>query len=140
DSGGSKLLAIGESFSAKEAKAAGIQAMNFGMAVNYAGNALSESPELIDLTFWVLSNKPRFAENSHWLAFIGTSGMDLGESRYAAKGAQNMEYLNFRIRRDDLTKIANQPNVNFTLGNDRFSFAPAHLLMFRNFLAASEVR
>lgn len=142
DGGGktSKLLLIGENFSDSEAKTAGIQAMNFGMAVNYAGESLAASPDPILFTLWVLTKKPRFAENSHLVVTLPSDSVDLGDSKYAAKAASNMEYLNFTISRDQLTKIANQPNARFRIGKADFTFTQGQLQSFRNFLAASEVK
>ena len=69
------------------------------------------------LTFWVLTKKPRFAEN-HNLLVTGESGrLDLGAARYAAKPRENMEYLNFEISREDLAKIAQDAAGRFSLGD-----------------------
>jgi hypothetical protein len=112
-----------------------IQAMNFGLAFFYTGQSLTASPDAINLTFWVLTKKPVFASASDWKM----SALDLGNARYAAKAADNMEYLNFKISRADLSKIA-ASDGKFRVGGKDFSFTREHLLLFRHLLAISDIR
>ena len=42
----------------------------------------------------------------------------IGSARYVAKPSQQMEYLNFEISRDNLSKIASETNVRFHLGDE----------------------
>ncbi len=136
----SKIMATGGNFGGKEVSKAGLQAMNFGMAVIYVGKALAEPPAEINLTFWVMTNKPKFASANNWKVKFTAETLDLGEARYAARAGENMEYLNFKIARCDLAKIASGTNVRFTLGNAEFTFEPSHLELFRNILAISEIK
>lgn len=129
----SKIMATAGNFADSEAKKAGIQAMNFGMAFFYPGQSLAASPETINLTFWVLTKKPAFASAHGWT----TSELKLGEARYASKAAENREYLNFKISRTDLAKIAASPDPKFKLGNADFTFTPAQIQLFKTFLAVS---
>jgi hypothetical protein len=85
-----------------------------------------------------MTKKPQFAANNKWSATVGTQTLDLGQPVYAIKG--NMEYLNFKISRADLAKIAGGGGVKFKLGTAGFTFLPSHLAMFRNFLAVTDVR
>ena len=137
DANTSKIMATAESFDQKESSKAGIEAMNFGMAVFYPGKALTAAADPINLTFWVMTKKPRFTAGHKWSATVGTETLDLGDSVYAAKGI--MEYLNFKISRADLAKIAGANAVRFKLGTAEFTFLPSHLALFRNFLAVTDM-
>lgn len=118
----SKIMAVSENFSNSDVEAAGVLAMNFAMGFFYPGQAIQNSPQSIHLTFWVLTKKPRFADNHHFTAELDGRSIDLGDARYAAKPNQNMEYLNFDIALSDLTAIGASRSVKFRLG--RFSFTP----------------
>lgn len=140
DRGGnaSKIMATAENFADKDAKAAGVQAMNFGMAFFYVGQSLAASPEYINFTFWVLTKKPQFANGSRWIVTLPSGDIDLGDSRYVGKPGESMEYLNFKIKRDDLAKIAAASNVKFKLGQKQFTFTPGHIQMFKSLIAVSQ--
>lgn len=130
----SKIMVIGANFSKEDAKAAGVEAMNFGMAFFYPGKALTAAPEEINFTFWVLTKKPKFAASNHWTAAAGSETLDLGDARYVAKPKENMEYLNFKISRANLEKIAKGSNVKIKLGDAEFKFTPEHVKTFANLL------
>ncbi len=134
----SKLFARAENFSDAEARAAGIQAMNFGMAFFYPGKMLSATPESINLTFIVLSKKPQFAAAHKWVVTLPSGPLDLGDARYAAKQGENIEYLNFRIAPADIAKIAAMTDAKFRLGNAEFSFTSVQLATLKNFLAVAD--
>ncbi len=139
DGGSTKIMAISDNFADSETKAAGIQAMNFGMAFNYAGSALSSPPEIIDLAFWVMAKKPVFVMAHGWKATIGTETLDLGDARYGAQARENMEYLNFKLKREDLTKIANSTG-KIILGTSNFTFTASQLALLKNIIAVSEAK
>ncbi len=144
DGNSSKVMAIGENFAESEAKAVGIQAMNFGMAFFYAGKDLTTSPETINLTFWVMSKKPKLAAAHAWsydFADGRSDGkLDLGDAVYAAKPGQNMEYLNFKLTRKDLNRITTNPTAKFHLGTANFTFTPAQITTLKAMLDISDVR
>lgn len=123
----SKLMAVAENFSTRDADSAGVQAINFALGFFYAGTALKTSPESIHFSFWVLTKKPRFAENHHLTVEADGRTLDLGEARYAAKPAQNLEYLNFDISRTDLAAIGSAGKVTFRLGTRTFAASPSQL-------------
>src|SRR5258706_2720160 len=75
-SNASKIFVRADNFSDAEAKKAGIQAMNFGMAYNYVGKSLTSPPDSFDLAFWVLSNKPRFAVANKCTLTLGGEMLD----------------------------------------------------------------
>ena len=135
-----KIMVIADNFADAESKKAGIQAMNFGMAFFYPGKALAAPPETINFTFWVLSQKPQFAGSHAWKATVGTETLDLGDSRYAPKPSDNMEYLNFKITRADLAKIAAGTNVQFKLGAADFTFTAAHIAIFKSLIAVTDIK
>ncbi len=134
----SKIMVVSENFDGKEASKAGLQAMNFGMAVFYQGKSLTERPERFDLSFWVMTKKPKFAAAHKWIVALTDETLDLGEARYTSKPRDNMEYLNFKISRTDLAKIAAQNNVRFKLGNADFAFTSAQMTLFKNLLALAD--
>jgi hypothetical protein len=134
-SNSSKIFVRADNFADAEAKKAGIQAMNFGMAHTYVGQALAAPPESFDLAFWVLTKHPRFATSNTWTATLGIDTLDLGDARYGGKPREDMEYLNFHVSRENLVKIAAETNVKFKLGEAQFTFTPAQLTLFKNLLA-----
>jgi hypothetical protein len=136
-SGMSKLMATSDNFAEADAKKAGIQAMSFGMAFFYQGQALSTAADPMALTFWVMTKKPQFAATHKWSATIGSETLDLGDAQYAAKPGDNMEYLNFKISRADLAKIA-AANGKIKLGAADFQFTPEHLKLFSDILKLSD--
>lgn len=135
----SKIMISADSFDGKESSKAGIQAMNFGMAFFYAGTTLQTSPELINLTFWVQTKTPKFAAAHNWIVKLAKGPLDLGDARYAAKPGENMEYLNYKISRSDLAKVAAETGVSFKLGTAEFTFTPAHLAIFKDLIAITDV-
>lgn len=135
-SGMSKVMGSSESFTDAEAKKAGIQAMSFGTAFFYQGQALAAAADPIALTFWVMTKKPQFAGNHKWTAVVGAETLDLGDAQYAAKG--NMEYLNFQVSRGNLKKLAGQANVKFKLGTAEFEFSAAQQKLLTDLLKLSD--
>lgn len=130
ESGMSKIMVIADDFGYEQDKAAKVQGFSFGMAFFYQGKTLTIAPDEINLTFWVKTNKPRFAENHHLTVFIGNETLDLGDARYAAKPNENMEYLNFKISRIDLQKMGNSSEAKIKIGEAEFRFLPSHLRVF----------
>jgi len=139
DGSASKLMATASNFADAEAQPAGLQAMNFGIAAFYPGQQLTTPPDTINFTFWVLSKKPRFATTGALEVTLAGGALNLGDYRYAAKASENMEYLNFKLKRDDLAKIAASASpVRFHLAGQNFTFTAEQLQLLRNFLAVSD--
>lgn len=136
----SKLMAVSENFASSEAKGAGIQAMNFAIGFYYPGEALLKAPDPILLTFWVLTKKPRFGADHSLTVVTGEEMLVIGSARYVSKPKQNMEYLNFEISRDALSKIAEQSEVRFRLGESEFTFTRQHLKIFGDLLEISNTQ
>lgn len=135
-----KLMVVAGNFDDNEAARAGAMAMNFGMAVFYSGRSIAMPPDTFSLSFWVMTKKPQFASSNKWTTQLSKEILDLGDARYAAKSAEKMEYLNFKITRDDLGKIAAENNVKIKLGGANFTFTPEHLQIFKNLLAVTDSR
>ena len=133
DQGGntSKLKAVADNFRDSEAGAAGVRAMNFALGFFYAGNTLQNSPDRIMFSLWIMSKKPRFAQDHHLVIETGTGQVDLGDARYSPKPQMDMEYLNFEISRQDLASVAAGNNVVFKVGQNRFSVTPDQLKVIR---------
>jgi len=133
-----KIIAAGKEFSEAERKRAGVESMNFGLAFFFPCCAFKVAPQEILFTFRVESKKPRFAASHVWTATVGSETIDFGEARYAARAKDNMEYLNFKISRANLEKIARGTDVKFKLGETELNFTPEHLQLFANFLKVSD--
>ena len=133
DQGGntSKLKAVADNFRDSEAGAAGVRAMNFALGFFYAGNVLQSSPRQIMFSFWIMSKKPRFADNHRLTIELGSEAIDLGEGRYSPKPQMDMEYLNYEISLQDLTSVATSSNVVFKVGQNSFSATPDQLRVIK---------
>ncbi len=131
-----KLLAVAENLPQKEAEKAGTQAINFATAFTFSGKILKTAPAAINLSFWVMAKKPQFAAAHRWIVTAGAVTVDLGEARYTAKPADNMEYLNFVVTRDDLKKIS-AAGAKFKLGNADFTFTPAQTKLLADLVTIS---
>ena len=127
----SKLMAVAENFSNRDAAGAGVQAMNFAMGFFYPGTSLITSADSIHFSFWVLTKKPRFAESHHLTVTLDGRTLDLGDARYAAKANQNVEYLNFDLPRTDLAAIGAANNVTFHIAGHDFTATTAQLKLIR---------
>lgn len=139
--GVTKILGFGENFGRDQVKENGLSELSFGITFNYAGDKLTSVPEAFIMTFWVKSDKPKFAQ-SHGLKFMnGAENLDLGDARYAVKSSEKgMEFLNFVISRENLMKIAESgSNAQIMLGDSEFKFSPEHIKLFKIILAVSNL-
>lgn len=133
----SKLMAVSENFSNAETSRANVRAMNFAIGFFYPGQTLERAPDPILLTFWVLSKKPQFDENHSMTLFVGDEIIEVSDSRYVARARDGMEYLNFNLTREVLTKIAKNSNVRFRLGSAEFNLTKGQLQMIANLMLLS---
>ena len=141
DGGATKVFAHAENFADAEARKAGVEAMNFGMAYFYPGTTLARSPETINLTFWVLTKKPQFGAETKWVVILPGETLDLGVvPQYTSKPGNKMEYLNFVIKRSDLAKIAAVSTPKFKLGKADLTFTTGQIQMFRDMLVISDTK
>ena len=128
--GTSKIFVSGEDFGREQNKRAGLNGFSFGMAFFYPGKTLNAAPGTINLTFWAQSKKPKFAESHNLTIFAAGETLDLGEARYVSRPAEKTEYLNFKISRENLLKIAGAANAKLKIGNAEFQFTPEHIRAF----------
>ncbi len=135
----SKIMAVSENFSKDDASRAGVLAMNFAVGHIYPGESLVKSPGSFVLTFWVLSRKPRFGSNHAMTVGLHDEILVIGSARYIAKPREQIEYLNFEVSRENLTKIANQTSVRFRLGDEEFTFTPSQMKLFADLLLITEI-
>lgn len=133
------LRAVSDNFSNDEAKRSGVRAVNFAAGAIYVGNGLEKSPEPILITFWVLSSKPRFAEDHSLTVFTVDETLQIGDSRYVSRARDGMEYLNFNLTRDQLKKIATQSSVKINLGRNEFNLTKFQLKLLADLYLATEV-
>ena len=133
-----KIMAVSENFSKDDASRSGILAMNFAAGLFYPGDNFVKSPETFMLTFWVLSKKPRFGASHTLTVAVRDEMLVIGSARYAAKPREQMEYLNFEISRENLTKIAQQTDVRFQLGDDEFTFTKSQMKLFADLLLITD--
>ena len=135
----SRIKAVTDNFSDRDAQRSGIQAMNFAMGFFYPGDVLKSAPDPIMLTFWVLTKKPRFAEAHDLKILFDGETADLGDARYVSKPRDNMEYLNFEISRANLLRIAQTRDIKLQIGKFEFSLTPEQRIVIAEILHVSEV-
>ena len=135
----SKLMSVSDNFAKGEASKAGLLAVNFALGCIYPGDTLAKSPETFLFTFWVLTRKPRFSENHSMTVSLSEEMLVIGSARYAAKPSQQMEYLNFEISREKLSKIAAGTEVRFHLGDEEFTFTKSQLKLIGDVLTVTDV-
>jgi hypothetical protein len=135
----SKLMAVAGNFAGAEAKRSGLMAMNFAVGHIYPGNEMSAEPQSFLFTFWVLSKKPRFSEEHAMTVVLPEEMLVIGSGRYASRPAEQVEYLNFEISRENLMKIARQIEVGFMLGDERFTFTHSQMKLLADLLTVTAV-
>ena len=129
----SKIYGFGENFA--EASRYKLEYFRFGLAFFFPGKTLASAPDAYVLTFQAGGKKPLFAA-SHALKFtIDKENLDIGEARYVGK---DIEYLNFKLTRGQLSKIAKGKIVRVKIGDAEFALTPEHIKMFANLLALSD--
>ena len=135
----SKVMAVSDNFVSSETNRAGLLAMNFAIGFFYPGNELKTAPETFLLTFWVLAKKPRFAAGHDMTAILPEEMLVIGSGRYVAKPREQLEYLNFEVSRENLTKIATQTETRFKLGDQDFTFTRNQMKLLADLLTVTAV-
>lgn len=131
ESGGtSKIFVLGEDFGRAQANRAGIEGFSFGMAFFYPGKILNAAPDEMAITFWAQSKKPKFGASHNLTIFANGEILDLGDARYVSREREKTEYLNFKISRENLIKIAKSNTSKLKIGNAEFQFTSEHLKVF----------
>ncbi len=133
----SKIYGFGADFGKEQDKRNAVESMRFGMAFNYAGRDLKAAPTEYLLTFQAGTKQSKFAEK-HSLTFtIDGAALDLGAARYANKN-EGIEYLNFKLSREQLGKLAKGREIALKIGDAEFTLAAEHLKMFADLFALSD--
>lgn len=133
----SKIVGFSNDFGKDEDKRNNVQSFRFGLAFNYAGQAISTVPDVYLLTFQAGTKKDKFRD-AHALVFtIDNQVLDLGDARYGNKN-EGIEYLNFKLTREQLAKIASGKNVQMKIGSADFTLTAEQIRMFSNLLALSD--
>lgn len=120
---------VSENFPSAESKHAGVLAMNFAVGFYFPGSELAHSPDKLLLSFWVLTNRPRFRESNSLNA--GTAAF--GNARYAYKERMDMEYLNFELRPDEIAVMAAAGKIK--IGSENFTLTAEHRDLLADILA-----
>ena len=130
------LKGVAENFSDPDTKRSGAKAMNFAVGALYAGEKIDRSIDPLTLSFWVMSGgKPRFGESQMLLA-VGSETTDLGSGRYTFR-RDGMEYINFNLTREQLSKLANASA--WMLGGKQFTPTGSQRQLVRAILMATQV-
>ena len=140
ESNTTKVMAVSSNFAKDDVSRSGIKAMNFAIGFFYPGNTLAKTPDNYLFTFWVLTERPRFSEDHSFNVTLPDEMLVIGTARYAAKPRENMEYLNFEISRENLTKIASRSDVKFLLGDFEFRFTREQMKLLGDLLVVTEVK
>lgn len=120
----SKVMLFSEDFGKSQYESLGLKSLSFGMAFFYAGKNLMAPPTTVNLTFWVQTKKPKFADEHNAAIVSGAEIFNLGEARYVSRPNENMEYLNLVVPYETLMKMTDA-NAVLNLGTAQFKFTPA---------------
>jgi hypothetical protein len=133
----SKILGFSEDFGKEQNKRNAVSSLRFGLAFFFLGKELKSAPTEYTLTFQAGTKRAKFAD-AHSLTFtIDDQVLNLGEARYANKN-QGIEYLNFKLSREQLAKLAKGKTARMKIGNAEYTLTAAHLKMFADFYALSD--
>lgn len=136
--GSSKVMFFSEDFGKNQYESLGLKSFTFGMAFFYQGKALTTPPQTVNLTFWIQTKKPKFAD-AHSVSLVsGDETFDLGAARYFSKPNENMEYLNFVIPYETLKKLSGGTNQSVKIGSSEFKFTPAQLKSIADYVRISD--
>ena len=135
----SKIMAVSDNFVNSESSRAGVLAMNFAIGFFYPGAELKTAPETFQLSFWVLTKKPRFGAGHDLTVVLAEEMLVIGSGRYVSKPRDQIEYLNFELSRENLTKIASQTETRFKLGDNDFTFTRSKMKLFADLLTVTAV-
>jgi hypothetical protein len=80
--------------------------------------------------------KARFGDSQSLIAMANGETADLGSGRYTFR-RDGMEYINFNLSRDQITKLANATTWN--LGGKQFTPTGSQRKLLREILAATQV-
>lgn len=138
DSDNSKILGFSEDFGREQDRRNDVSSFRFGLAFLFVGKNLKSVPGEYLMTFQAGTKRTKFAA-AHSLKFtIDNEVLDLGDARYANKN-EGIEYLNFKINREQLAKLAKAKNAAMKIGNAEFTLSAAQIKMFADLFALSDL-
>lgn len=130
------LKGVAENFTDSDTKRAGVRAMNFAVGAIYAGDKIERSIDPLTLSVWVMSGgKHRFGEDHSLAAVTAAERIELGSGRYTAR-RDGMEYLNFNLTREQITKLA--AASGWMIGGKQFTPTDSQKKLLRDILAATQ--
>lgn len=137
NSDNSKLYGFGADFGKDQDKRNNVESLRFGMAFNFAGRNLKAAPDEYLLTFQAGTKKTKFAERHDLKFTIDGAILDLGAARYANKN-EGIEYLNFKLNREQLGKLAKGKELSLKIGDAEFTLGAEQRKMFADLFALSD--
>lgn len=136
-SNNSKIIGFSDDFGRADDRRNNLESFRFGLAVNYAGERLLTATDAYLLTFQAGTKKDAF-RNLHRLTLtIDDKTVDFGDARYGNKN-EGVEYLNFKLTREQTTQIAKGGSVRMKIGNADITLKPEQIKMFADLLALSD--
>lgn len=137
DGDSTKMIGLGADFGDQDGKN-GFSSFTFGMAFNYNGRSLPYSVPAFVMTFWAKPKGGQKFANSHALKFVvDGEEIDMGDARYTYKNG--MEYMNFMMNRDQLSKLANATEIAIKIGSAEFSALDSHKKLFSSLYTVSDI-
>ncbi len=133
----SKIYGFSADFGREQNRRNQVESFRFGLAFLFAGQTLKAVPEEYLLTFQAATKRAKFADAHRLIFTVDDTPLDLGEGRYANKN-EGIEYLNFKLSREQLSKLARGKNVSLKIGNADYSLSAENLKMLADLLALSE--
>ena len=133
----SKVYGFGADFGKEQDKRNAVESFRFGMAFNFAGKDLKTAPTEYLLTFQAQTKRAKFAEKHNLTFTIDGEPLDLGAARYANKN-EGIEYLNFKLNREQLSKLAKGKEISMKIGDAEFTLAAEQRKMFADLFALSD--
>lgn len=132
-----KVSAYGADFGGDQTRPNNLSSFNFGIAFFFVGNALTAAPDSFTTTFWAQGKKAVFAESNALRIIVDGENTEIGNARYARKGGDPREFLNFVMPRSVLEKIVKGRDAQMRIGKAQLKFKPEHIKLFSDLLAVS---
>ncbi len=133
----SKVYGFGADFGAEQTRRVGLESIRFGLAFFFAGKDLPVAPDEYTMTFQARGKKPKFAERHDLQFVIDGATLDLGAARYVNKN-DGIEYLNFKLNREQLGKLAKGGEISAKLGGAELTLPAEQKKLFANLFALSD--
>ena len=133
------IRAVADNFAEDETKKADIRAMNFAAGVMYLGKEFKASPDPVKVSLWVMAPKPVFTGTTAMQIYAGNGLFDIRDVRHVRRERDQMEYVNFKLTREQLKALALQTNARIIVGRYFFTFTKSQLKLLADLYMATEV-